>query len=144
MCVEVIIMRNKKSIFLLVGSNDDLRKQVMSAFPPAQTFFASIADQVNNVSGYLLRGNTNPDYDHVAIRTRGYKVNPLYWLNLLLSSVNGEHTYIVVTDAQNNDVSPGTVVLYIGNGQVDKDSHLGLNLTTVDDPCTTVKNLLGQ
>lgn len=133
-------MGHKKSIFLIVGNNDALRKQIITAFPSEQTFFASIADQVNNVSTYLLRGNTNPAYNQEAIRARGYKVTNLYWLNLLLSSVSGTHKYIVVTDAMEQDVTSGATVLYIGD---DKTNKLGLNMTTMADPCMAVKKLLG-
>lgn len=72
----------------------------------------SISSKIKEFAKYLLKGDmsTISQEDIDEVRTRGYKINKLYWINLLLTSIPDEDSNIVIEDVWDSDLFEGYVL----------------------------------
>ena len=67
----------------------------------------SISYKIKEMAKYLLKANQISDIDKNEIdkiRKKGYTINKLYWLNLLLTSVSEKEDRIVIDDLWEEDL----------------------------------------
>jgi hypothetical protein len=67
----------------------------------------TISSKIEEMAKYLLKINDSSDItqeDIDIIRKRGYAVNKLYWLNILLTSVSEKEDRIIIKDLWVDDI----------------------------------------
>lgn len=74
-----------------------------------------ILDKVRELAGYLFELENENELDVTtlsSIRDRGYRVNKLYWINLILSSMNNDYKHVLLEDMQEEDCVNGIMKVY--------------------------------
>lgn len=72
----------------------------------------SVSSKIREMAKYLLKMENVSEIsqeDIDKIRSRGYAVNKLYWVNLLLTSVPENEDYIIIEDVWYDDLYEGYV-----------------------------------
>ena len=105
----------KKTIIGIIGEKDARLKALCEHLEKNKFKKVKIADKVKEVSRYLVRGEVSQSALE-QIRTRGYQVNKLYWVNLLLSSMKDADLNIVIEDLQEMDIVDGVMMIYYSSG----------------------------
>jgi len=100
----------KRIIIGLLG-NDSANKDFVGLCRSHGFHAMRISDKVKELAGYLFN---HDDYELDEktlgdLRNRGYKVNSMYWINLLLSSMNNDYKHVVLEDLREEDVILGVI-----------------------------------
>ena len=72
----------------------------------------TISSKIEDIAKYLLNAkdvSEITDKDIYALRKKGYSVNKLYWINLLLTSFSDEEDKILIYDLWQDDLYGGYV-----------------------------------
>lgn len=72
----------------------------------------SISSKIEEMAKYLLKTDNVADITQESIddiRKKGYAVNKLYWINLLLTSIPEKNSYIIVKDLWQEDLYEGYI-----------------------------------
>lgn len=111
-------MKNK--IILGILSSDPYNDKDAFLSQMAHNGFSihSISSKIKEVAKYLLKAEdisevSEKDIDK--IRNRGYNVNKLYWVNLLLTSVSEKEGNIIINDLWEDDLWEGYVIPVISD-----------------------------
>lgn len=106
----------KKTIIGIIGEKDSRLNALCELLLKNKFKKALIANKVKEVSKYLVRGETTSDLIE-KIRERGYKVNNLYWINLLLSSMSDADSNILIEDLKETDIVDGIMMVYYSSNK---------------------------
>lgn len=101
----------KKVIIGIIGEKDVRLTALCSHLTRHKFKKVLVENKVKEVSKYLVKGDISQDAIN-KIRERGYKVNNLYWVNLLLSSMKDTDTKILIEDLQKADIVDGIMMVY--------------------------------
>jgi hypothetical protein len=74
----------------------------------------SIGKKVLEISKYIM-GSKDEDLDEaflLQVRNRGYKINRLYWINLVLASVPDDKKLVVIEDLRIEDIVKDVISPY--------------------------------
>ena len=102
-----------KKIIGLIGDNKVC--QEVSEFLVKNGFYvASISNKVSEIAKYLIKLKEDEITDELItkIRNKGYQVNKLYWINLVLTSVPENKNLIVIEDLRIEDVIKDIITPY--------------------------------
>lgn len=105
----------KKTIIGIIGEKDARLKALCDSLEKNKFKKVKIVDKVKEVSRYIVRGEISQGALE-QIRIRGYQVNKLYWVNLLLSSMKDADLNIVIEDLQEMDIVDGVMMVYYSSG----------------------------
>ena len=99
-------MKNKINIIGIIG--EEQYKNIVIDILISKGFYKiSINDKIKSVAKSLSMDNNIND-----IRERGYKINRLYWINLVLSSIDDKQKHILIDDIRLEDMISGIMKVY--------------------------------
>lgn len=101
----------KKTIIGIIGDKDARLNALCEHLGKHKFKKVTISSKVREMSKYIVRGDLSDDIVS-QIRERGYKVNRLYWVNLLLSSMKDEDSNILIEDLSKQDIVDGVMTVY--------------------------------
>ena len=102
----------KRIIIGVLGNESQNKKQFVSLCTSNGFHPVKISDKVKELAGYLFNHDDDFELDDKtlnSLRDRGYKVNSMYWINLLLSSMNNDYKHVVLEDMREEDMIPGVI-----------------------------------
>jgi hypothetical protein len=106
----------KKTIIGIIGKKDIKLQALCDKLLHNKFKKVAIADKVREVAKYLIQDDFD-DSTLESIRDRGYKVNNLYWVNLLLSSMKDADSNILIEDLSELDIVDGIMMVYYSDSQ---------------------------
>lgn len=110
---------NKKIILGILSSDSYNDKDLFLKQIANHGFIThSINSKILEMAKYLLKHeeDTKITADNIAkIRKRGYIVNKLYWINLLLASISDDEEYIIIDDLWEEDLYEGYITLVVSD-----------------------------
>ena len=96
--------KKTKKIIGLIGENS-ICKEVSNFLVNDGFYKTTIESKVLEVSKYLMRvGEEINEAFITQVRNRGYQVNRLYWINLVLTSIPEDKNLIVIEDLRIEDI----------------------------------------
>lgn len=78
----------------------------------------SISSKIREISKYLLKQNNMPGITEEivnSIRKRGYLVNKLFWINIILTSISEKENNIIIDDIWEEDLYEGYIIPIISD-----------------------------
>jgi len=110
----------KKKIILGIMSSDPYNDKDAFLSQLSHNGFSihSISSKIKEVAKYLLKVEDVSDVsekDIDKIRNRGYNVNKLYWVNLLLTSIMEKESNIIIKDLWEEDLYEGYIIPIISD-----------------------------
>lgn len=106
----------RKNIVAIVGERDHKLNDFISGLCKNRFKQVSINEKVAICRNYVIRNGVG--FTTEEIRQRGYKVNKLYWINMLLSSIKDDEHGLLIVDMSEMDIVDDIMKVYYSSNSL--------------------------